>query len=304
MQSSLGSDLRATAPDFIPRAQTESDSGYNESAVITRIDAPTDVLGSKAFELDMYGIPWFYYMNQVQFAYQQGFHNGRMRPPKKSHRKKNRSPAMSPAGAHPFTDDTTVGIAGESNQQRVSDMPPPTSTLPLAEQRSRQERKDSVSGRHTPSTTKQDNAPSEEDRSYSPFAAQKALITQQNALRNTTNIPRAPNVDLTSIRNVALPSGPGIMPVQNGYNTTLPYREHPNSRRNYNRSDNGLYSYGGRGMVGVPMQNIAFPDPIPPQGRPVGISRSEACGVVDITVAAERAGGDACNACAPDHPLD
>tara|TARA_R110002003_G_scaffold140_11_gene12817 strand:- start:16493 stop:18874 length:2382 start_codon:yes stop_codon:yes gene_type:complete len=326
MQPSLGSDLRATAPEFVPRTQPEPEPEENDADTPAPTNAATDLLGSRAVELDMYGVPWFHYMNQVQFAYQQGFQNGRSRSPKKYRTKKNRPSVSSPASAHPANDGQAEGTAGRPGEQRVSGMPPPASTLPLAEQRARQQREGSATGRCTPIGGQQNEDAPITDRPYSPFAAQKGIIAEQNALRNTTNTPRTPNVDLTSIRNVALPPAPRNSHPQSGWNTTLPNPGHHNARRYYNRSDNGLYSYATRGMVGVPMRNIAFPDPVPPQGRPAGPPRtmhaengpgyniqwpaygqmqgSEACGAADVIVAAERAGGQACNTCVPDHALE
>jgi hypothetical protein len=63
---------------------------------------------------------------------------------------------------------------------------------------------------------------------------------------------------------------------------------------------------------------VPFPHPIAPQGRPMGgydgnatnvpeyrqAVGSEACGVVELVTAAERVGGEACNKCEPDHPME
>jgi len=67
---------------------------------------------------------------------------------------------------------------------------------------------------------------------------------------------------------------------------------------------------------------VPFPNPIPPQGRRINgfndnprsnathvpdykpFVGSEACGVADVAFAAERVGGEACNKCDPDHPLE
>ncbi|KAH7092512.1 hypothetical protein FB567DRAFT_239426 [Paraphoma chrysanthemicola] len=325
LPSSLGSDLRATAPEFVPHVPAESDTGPLKASSAATVDPAADLLGAQAFELDMYGIPWFYYMNQVQFAYQQGFHNGRARSPKKFRARKNRLSVSSPAGPHLSDQGHATGAPPGPSEPRLSEMPPPASTVPLAEQRSRQQRDSSATGRRTPSASNTSENGSNQEQSYSPFSAQKREIDEQQALRNTTNTPRGPALDLTSIRNVAPLHTSGNLQAYGGYKNTLPNRNNFNARRFFNRSDNGLYSYGGRGTVGVPMQNIAFPDPIPPQGRPAGphgtlqlgnapapnapmlgyrqIRGSEACGTVDIIIAAERGGGQACNACVPDHPL-
>ncbi|KAH7066298.1 hypothetical protein BKA63DRAFT_425784 [Paraphoma chrysanthemicola] len=321
----LGSDLRATAPAFVPHTPAESESGPSKASSAATVDPAIDLLGAQAFELDMYGIPWFYYMNQVQFAYQQGFHNGRARSPKKFRARKNRLSDSSPASPHlPDQGQATGPPAGPSGP-RLSEMPPPASTVPLAEQRARQQRDSSATGHRTPSTSNTSENGFGQEQYCSPFSAQKKIIDEQQALRNTTNTTRGPALDLTSIRNVAPPHTSGNLQAYGGYNNTLPNRNNFNARRFFNRSDNGLYSYGGRGTVGVPVQNIAFPDPVPPQGRPTAphgnmqienatatnelcqgyrqIRGSEACGMVDIIIAAERGGGQACNACVPDHPL-
>jgi hypothetical protein len=150
---------------------------------------------------------------------------------------------------------------------------------------------------------------SAEQRSSSPFAAQKEIIDRQFPYRNATvtDCP-VPGIDLTTIRNVGLSDRSHAMSPQNGYQTTMPTRGHknPNVRRNHHRSDNGLYSYRGRGAAGFRMADIIpFPTPVAPQGRPINSNMvEEGCGLVDIIYAAERIGGEACHDCEPDHPLD
>jgi hypothetical protein len=299
LQSSHTSDLRATAAEFVPNFATKVDSGSKETTASPPVDPSADLLGDQKFELDMYGIPWFYYMHQVQFAYEQGFHYGRSKSPKKFRSKKQRSSVSSPADAQP-------------SRQGFNDMPPPASTVPLAEQRAQQQREnliEEVASLVDAST---------DDRSGSPFATQKDVIARQAAVPYAPNSPRMPHVDLTTIRNVPSRSVPPHLRYNNA--NTLPNRgQYNNNRRGYNRSDNGLYNHVGCGMFGVPMHDtVPFPHPIAPQGRPMGgydgnatnvpeyrqAVGSEACGVVELVTAAERVGGEACNKCEPDHPME
>jgi hypothetical protein len=307
LQSSLGSDLRATAPEFVPLPPPSTSLEAKDPTLKPQIDASTDLLGSMAFDLDMYGIPWFYYMYQVQVAYNQGFQNGRSRSPKKFRQKKQKSFVSPPSDTYqpaaPVLEQTS-----EQVQRRMSIVPPPASMVHLSEQRAQQKRDDPAENVVVSIETSSLHETAAGDRAYSPFATQKALIARQAALGDTANVPRNPNVDITTIRNVALPCERRNTPVLNNYPKTMPnrgghYNEH---RRYYNRSDNGLYSYGSRGTVCVPMHHtVPFPTPMPPQGRPVySMLGSEACGMVDIVVAAERGGGEACHTCEPDHPLE
>lgn len=290
LDSSLASELRATATEFVP--YPENSSSAPEKVDISQLDPTTDLLGPVKYELDPYGVPWFYYMYQVQFAFDQGYQKGRSRSPKKTRQKKQFSsgasntdlrtqkvPAMAPA---PYT---------HQEQQRISTMPPPVSTVPLAEQRAQQLNAD------TETTANDGMTPS------SPFAAQKAIIDRHFPYRNATVTDRpVPGIDLTTIRNVGLPHGPRPMD-QN----TMPVRgnNYPNAGRNY-RSDNGLYTYRGRGAAGLRMADtVPFPAPVAPQGRPANSNApGEGCGLVEIIYGAERIGGEACQDCERDHPLD
>lgn len=295
LRSSQSSDLRATATEFVPKTVTPETS---EITAKPPLDPTADLLGDQKFELDQHGIPWFWYMYQVQFAYEQGFNNGRTRSPKKhrgNNNKKHRTTTTSP------TD-------GQSSQHCVTEMLPPASTVSLAEQRAQQERANASDEVASPTDT------STADRQFSPFSAQKDAIARSIGI----NAPRSPYVDLTTIRNV--PSYTGHYGYNNIPNRGAHYNN--NNRRNHHHSDNGLYNYAGRGFVGVPMHNtVPFPNPTPPQGRPTGGENgnprsmapvpdyrnavgSEACGVVDIVNAGERIGGEACNKCEPDHPLE
>lgn len=321
------SDLRATAAEFVPKtASAAAGATADKNEVVSKpaINPTADLLGDKKFELDMYGIPWFYYMYQVQFAFDQGFQYGRAKSPRKTRNRKQN--ASAPADGQP-----------QQNQKRSTDMPPPASTVPLAEQRAQQQR---AQQQLASSVASPDDASSTADRPFSPFQAQKdAIARQASGLRETINTstpyaPSPPNVDLNTNRNVPSYTAPHNMYSQpftqphsqpNYYTNSIPHRpnnyNNPTSRRNYNRTDNGLYTQATRNMVGVPMHStVPFPSPVPPQGRPMpavvnprsrasipeyrNVVGSEACGVVETVMAAERVGGEACNVCEPDHPLD
>jgi hypothetical protein len=296
LQSSLASDLRATAPEFVPYPTVATQENA-QPAPVPRLDPTTDLLGDMKYELDAYGIPWYYYMYQVQFAFDQGFQQGKSRSPKKVQQKKHPHTSSAadtyPEGAKGKATNNESG----QGQQRTSAMLPPTSTVPLAEKRAQQQR-ESV----TETMDASQNEPlTVAKRAVSPFAVQKALIDRHIPYPNArvTEVP-VPGIDLTTIRNVGLP--------QNGYSSnTMPNRckSNTNARRNHRRSDNGLYSYRGRGVAGLRMaETVPFPTPVAPQGRPVSTVGSEACGMIDIVYAAERIGGEACHECEPDHPLD
>ncbi|KAH8723776.1 hypothetical protein GQ44DRAFT_619413, partial [Phaeosphaeriaceae sp. PMI808] len=306
------SELRANAPEFIPQSQHLSKSEYIKVDPSPQANESGDDIGSKAFELDMYGIPWFYYMSQVQFAYNQGFQNGRSKSQRKSRPKKQQWFVSSLANAQHLEKEQTGRF-----------MLPPTSALPLSAQRAQHKQEDHAESVNSASDIQQDNTPSLRERSTSPFIAQKESIARQFALRNPTNAAHRPGIDITTVRNVPTPLGPRNMQPHYGYPGTMHFRNHHNNYHHFNRSDNGLYSYGGRGMAGVPMHDtIPFPNPVPPQGRPYGsqdqkifdtgsdnreqlspLIGMEACGTIDIITAAE-SGGGLCNSCEPDHPLE
>jgi hypothetical protein len=290
LQSSLSSDLRATAAEFVPHPPPVESQEKTETSSPIKVDPTTDLLGPMKYELDMYGIPWYYYMYQVQFAYDQGYQKGRSKSPKKTRKKQHRTLASSPTDAphQPRSSEALASFVPKQEQQGSSSMPPPASTAPLAEQRAQKRQENAEAQQNDASTTS--------ERPFSPFAAQKEFIDRQYAFSGFTVTDRPPpGIDLTSVRNVPL------------HRNDHPRRDQNyNGSRRHNCSDNGLYNYRGRGIAGVRMQDtVPFPNPVPPQGRPansvVGI---EACGVVDITYAADCVGGIACHDCEPDHPLD
>jgi hypothetical protein len=294
LQSSLASDLRATAAEFVPHPPPSECQEKTETSPPTQVDPTTDLLGPMKYELDMYGIPWYYYMYQVQFAYDQGYQKGRSKSPKKTRKKQHHTLVTSATDAprQPRTSEALTSVVPQQEQQSSSSMPPPASTVPLAEQRAQRQREDAEA--------QQNRGPITSERPFSPFAAQKELIDRQYAFSGFTVTDRLPpGIDLTTIRNVTLHRNdlPNIMSNrdQNG-----------NDSRRQNRSNNGLYNYRGRGTAGVRMQDtVPFPNPMPPQGRPANsVVGSEACGTIDIVYAAERVGGMACHDCEPDHLLD
>jgi hypothetical protein len=129
-----------------------------------------------------------------------------------------------------------------------------------------------------------------------PFAHQLDMVSRQAALQDVANPQQSPNIDLTTIHNV-----PVMQSHRNQHQKGTPSRQ-PGHRR----GNNGLYD--GFGVAGIPMSATApFPSPMAPHGRPaqtegmptryVGYTiGTDACGSVNIEVAAER-GGDVCDTC-------
>ncbi|CAN9099476.1 hypothetical protein AA0119_g10235 [Alternaria tenuissima] len=311
-QSSVGS-LRATAAEFVPQAS--SIAGPIEAT--TRTVPPVsfhDIVGlPDATVLDRNGIPFLWYMYGVQFAYEQGYRNGRPKSPKKFKQSRKQRTSLSSPVDPPHPSSKAVPImtprpatprSAAANQRSNSTelMPPPPLLTTRRREETRQENCHPASNREV---SIPHNANAGANR---PFENQLNMISKQAALNShsNSNAPRHFNVDLTTVRNVGFPSGPRNMYPPSYY--TVPRHGHRNNR------GNGLY--GGRGSAGVPIDATApFPNPVPPQGRPdqgqtygahpfdysgytIG---NESCGLVNITVATERGGGEPCNACAPDH---
>lgn len=308
--SSLGSDLRATAPAFVPQLPESKRSAnpvHGASLPEQSETFPTDFSS-----VDRNGIPWLYYMYPIQFAYDQGFRNGRTKSPRKFKPKKQRQSLSLEPHQHqpqqttsPSTEAVSIAVPATHYTQRQSSaelMPPP----PVPTDRRRDKTPHTELPQHTSSEPTSEVSPACDDTS-SPFSTQLDIIAQQSSVGNTMpiNSSRYSNIDLTTVRNVGLPfPQPNFRPPTY---YTIPYRH---NRHHYRSGGNGLY--GGRGCVGIPMHATApFPDPVAPQGRPLHSNvlnqprgfaiGSESCGFVDIAVAAERGGGEACNTCAPDH---
>jgi hypothetical protein len=311
-QSSMSSDLRATAAEFVP--QPPPTISPTEATIANAPPAPSlDLAGlPDATVLDRNGIPFLWYMYGVQFAYEQGFRNGRPKSPKKFKQpKKQRSSLSSSVDAPhsfskavPMTNPQPATPLSAAAKQRLSSaelMPPPPLPTNRLQEETRQEN-------YFPGSNCARAAQHiAEAGANEPFANQFNMIAEQSALSNRTNsnAPRHFNINPTPY--VGLPSGPRNMHPPTYY--TVP--------RHGNRNNRGNGLYGGRGnAAGVPIDATApFPNPVPPQGRPdqrqtygtlpidypaytIG---KESCGLVDITVATERIGGEPCNACAPDH---
>ncbi|KAF1837177.1 hypothetical protein BDW02DRAFT_566421 [Decorospora gaudefroyi] len=299
----MGSDLRATAPEFIPQPAAAPSPVIwetNARAPVSIYDLPG--LPADTSELDRNGIPFFWYMYTAQFAYEQGFRNGRSKSPKKFKPKKQRSSLSSPVNAQQQTfsqvvpttavkSATPLPAAAKQRMTSAELMPPP----PIPRRRGDPSRENSDPGLQF----HESESAFSNHGSRQPFSEQFDLIAEQAALSNSTNnTPRHYTIDLSTVRNVGLPSGPRNM------NPSTYYTVPRHGYRNHRHPGNGLY--GGRGnAAGIPMDATApFPNPVPPQGRPDQPEYTmgkEACGRVDIAFAAERIGGETCNACDPGH---
>lgn len=305
LKSGLTSDLRATAPDFVPHTTPSVGPDSAEVKPGPPAGSIAQFLGPVKYELDMYGLPWAYYMYQVQLAYDQGFRTGRSRSPKKIRQKKHRSSVSSPADATQIEK-----VHGQQSLDAARSMPPPMSTVPLSVQRAQKQQDGAIENANGATGSSQAGDACAESRSASPFSAQRELIDRYNAFHGLTVTDRfPPEVDLTTIRNVGLPDGPRTAPLQANLTNTMPSRSRPsytNNRRFNNRSDNGLYTHHNRGVAGMRLHDtVPFPDPVPPQGRPVGsVVANETCEAAMVAYAAERVAGETCYGCEPDHPLE
>ena len=96
MPSSCGSDLRATAAEFVPQTCSTILSGSSRPNATLPNQSYLQANSVDVSGLDQYDIPWLYYMYPMQFAYDQGFHNGRSKSPRKFRPKKQRSSISSP----------------------------------------------------------------------------------------------------------------------------------------------------------------------------------------------------------------
>lgn len=328
IQSSHTSDLRPTAEDFVPKFLQTSHLDNASTVADAQTMTISDLTLPKLEELDMYGIPWYYYMYQVQFAYNEGYHYGRSRSPKKWKPRKQRPAQEADQGIGapgPSRSIDQAKRASKSQEASRADIPPQTPATPPAAQQAQDQPE-----QPKPSAVEQLEAESAgEGRSSSPFANQMAFISSQVPPHDLTNIQRGTPTDLTTIRNVgsrnAVPN-PGNS--SHNSSSTLSYRNQgfAPSRRNFNRSDNGLYTHGRRGNVGLPIDTMPFPAPVPPQGRPssedvpgpftygrAGGGRTDiqyqkfvgnkACGMINVISASECIGGPPCNDCYPDHPM-
>jgi hypothetical protein len=315
---SVCSDLRATATEFVPKLMLTS--GPTELATEPPMLASLqDVAGlPDTAALDRNSIPFLWYMYGIQFAYEQGFRNGRPKSPRKFKPKKPRGPVPSSGDPH-YTrspDDFALSVVTASSpsaatEQRTSSVE--FGSLPTGPAYSPHPSPDQgyIQSNFT------DDGPIENTCGplvNQPFTKQYDKIAEHAAAstHKSDSVPRHYNIDFTRIQNTNFPTGPRSM--------QFPAYHHKMSRydyRNSRRSGNGLYGGSGRGnAAGIPIGATApFPNPVPPQGRPGQIQSEngsaseysaysvarEACGMVDIVSATELVGGGPCNACDPDH---
>ncbi|EUC42786.1 hypothetical protein COCMIDRAFT_39199 [Bipolaris oryzae ATCC 44560] len=310
--TSICSDLRPTATEFVPKMMFTS--GSSERATDPTPIAPLqDVPGLPDMTvLDRNGIPFLWYMYGIQFAYEQGFRNGRPKSPRKFKPKKIRGLALSSDDApHTRPHDNPVVV-----MRKLDSMPAPAKqevpstelvlrpTVPAHDPCP-------VYSQETIQPNSQDDGPMHEacgTVTNQPFTRQFDKIAEYTGTRGN-NTPRHYNIDFTKIQNAGFPTGPRSM---QGHVYHNPSRY---DYRNHRRLGNGLY--GGRGnAAGIPIGATApFPNPVPPQGRPDQMHNHnggasdcteysigmEACGMIDIVSATELIGGRPCNACDPSH---
>lgn len=312
---SVGSDLRPTATEFVPKLMLASGSIELAPEPVT-LASLQDVPGLPDMTvLDRHGIPFLWYMYGIQFAYEQGVRNGRPKSPRKSRPKKPRgSGSWAGETLHARSqDDLAISTTprtfypGALRQQQSLAELPPLHDRHAQIQHAMDDREGIQSSSH-------DGMPSDgtESTAADPsFARQFDKITGYTYMsRDKSNsLPRHYNIDFAKIQNAGFPIDPRsiLPPVHHSF----PRQQY----RKYRRPGNGLY--GGQGNpVGIPIGATApFPNPVPPQGR-LNQSQSqsermvdcseysigrEACGMVDITCATELIGGGVCNTCDPNH---
>ena len=292
VQSSLASDLRATAPEFVPGCSDTT----AENDITGQAGAIPDM-----YALDSYGIPWFYHMYPAPWLFPPMYAtNHRFKSPKKFRHKKQRPTINSPIENKKAQDEVLPSIETQTNASGVDTSVPQLEGSNENADISTYQKSTTTSGDACSTGASPYVKPSE-----GPFATQFDMIARQTALQASSNTTPAPHVDLTNIRNVPT-HDPLRQPHTHSYNTVT-------SRRHHLRlAGNGLY--GGRGNAGVPLYATApFPDPVPPMGRPteqcgkdpkadVGYNiGTNACGTIEIEKAAEHGGEQSCNTCEPDH---
>jgi hypothetical protein len=293
--SSLASDLRATATEFVP-SQKDVPTEHATTDHASQISILPGM-----YALDGYGIPWFYHMYPVPWIFPPTFQHGRSKSPKKFRHRKQRLSISSPiehkqikAELFPFIEAPAMpGIENVTLSQPSAGahQEPPTPEL---------------QGLTTASSDASVAvAMLYEQPAAGPFSNQFDMIAHQAALQNRISTLRPHYTDLATIRNV--PAHNALHQVHGQGHSPIPSR-----RQHHRYAGNGLY--GGRGNVGLPLYaTVPFPDPVPPLGRPTeGYGRdpkayfgysvgTKACGTIDVERAAEHGGGKACNTCEPDH---
>ncbi|KAF2186457.1 hypothetical protein K469DRAFT_138665 [Zopfia rhizophila CBS 207.26] len=297
--SSLSSDLRATAPVFVP--QQQAGIFTDRPNLLFECNQPQGVVPFDPFLFDMFGIPMYHYMYPVPMGGDTGFEfntSPLSSPSKKAGRNKNKktwSQNPRPRGRKPrnggsaassqtkgpweLNPTKAVGDDGTASEPQA-DTTPRVSKATLAE----------APNLNTGMLSVEHEA---SFRNLSPFAHQLEAITEQAARRNSQSNER---IDWSTIHNVNsthspqppfnTPQGPSnsrtfhTNPSRNsnigfGHYNIPPFRHsRGNTGRHFRQhANNGLYAdpgsyYGRRNAgVGVPLNATApFPDPVPPKG--------------------------------------
>lgn len=269
LHGSVRSDLRATAAEFVPQHSDASNAATGSTSA--DLQDEEDVLANfDPYGLDMYGIPWHYHMYPVQFAFEQGFRTGQSKSPKKNKKgKQRRQDVFPPTSGSNAPRQAPVLEKWNKTSNRGSPFDREASAGQSAAHAGPSTPRAGPSTLRTELVQEENVCPQEAQQNInpapiqaSPFAQQLDLIAHQAALlpEPTPSVPRSANIDLTTIRNVGMPTGPR-QPTTSTTQSLPPWMEaRPTGRRN------GLYT--GRGTAGVPMEATApFPDPVPPPGR-------------------------------------
>jgi hypothetical protein len=304
--SSLASDLRATAPEFVPISK---DTSTEETIIFPPSMA---AVLPDMYSVDAYGLPWYYHMYPYHWSHPMGFYNGRSRSPKKFYPRKQRQNFASSNRNHNFHHNTypskTEVPATPYTKPTRAQLPSfqkPVSPMTLLEQNKNADFQMSAStqpARTSSSTPPNDltnsKDPTHDEGDGGPFSHQMDMVSRQAAMHDTAKTLRECNVDLTTVHNV---------PAMHGRHTQN-HSGSPSRHGGHRRGNNGLYN--GRGVAGIPMSATApFPSPMAPHGKPVQMNEgptryvgytvgTDACGSVNVEVAAER-GGEACDNCDP-----
>ena len=302
--SSLASDLRATAPEFVPTRVGTS----TEEAVL----APPEMVPAlpDMYSLDAFGLPWYYHMYPFQWSYPASFYNGRSRSPRKFYPRRQRQNFASPDRKHnsqhntyPSKTEPPVTPTSRNPRAQLPSFQKPVSPMTLLEQNRNADFQ--MSGSSQPARVASSAPLKESSNSVDavqekaddgPFVHQMDFVNRQAAMHDPSETRRGSNVDLTKIHNI---------PAFHRYDIQHQGGS-PSRNVGHRRGNNGLYDRCG--VAGVPMSATApFPSPMAPHGRPTQVKEvptryvgytagTDACGSVNIEVAAER-GGDVCDAC-------
>jgi hypothetical protein len=303
--SSLASDLRATAPEFVP---TPRDTSTEEAIILPPSMA---AVLPDMYSMDAYGLPWYYHMYPYHWSHSMGFYNGRSRSPKKFYPRKQRQSFASSNRNHNFHNTYPSKIEAPATpytkpaRAQLPSFQKPVSPMTLLEQNKNTDFQMSASTQpaRTSSSTPPSDSTTPKDATHDkgdggPFSHQMDMVSRQAAMHDTAKTLRGCNVDLTTVHNV---------PAMHGRHTQK-HSGSPSRHGGHRRGNNGLYN--GRGVAGIPMSATApFPSPMAPHGKPVQMNEgptryvgytvgTDACGSITVEVAAER-GGEACDNCDP-----